>query len=103
MLDSIGGETATRSLELLKVGGVLAGVAPPSEAVVQQATAAGRRAVGLQVKPDGAALAKIGALIAAGKVRTTVAAVFPLAEAGKAHDLIKLNHTRGKIVLRSDA
>lgn len=103
VLDSIGGDTALRSLELLKSGGILAGVAPPSEAVVQQATATGRRAVGLQVKPDGAALAKISALIAAGKVRTTVAAVFPLAEAGKAHDLIKLNHTRGKIVLRSDA
>ncbi len=102
VLDSIGGDTAVRSLELLKAGGILVGVAPPSEAVVQQATAAGCRAVGFQVKPDGAALAKISALIAAGKVRTTVAAVFPLAEAGKAHDLIKLNHTRGKIVLRSD-
>ena len=100
VLDSIGGDTAMRSLELLKAGGILVGVAPPSEAVVQQATAAGCRAVGFQVKPDGAALAKISALIEAGKVRTTVAAVFPLAEAGKAHDLIKLNHTRGKIVLQ---
>ncbi len=87
-------------LELLKPGGVLVGVAPPSKD--RGAAGDGGRAPrgGAAGEARRRALAKIGALIAAGKVRTTVAQVFPLAEAGKAHDLIKLNHTRGKIVLR---
>ena len=101
VVDTMGGDVAVKSLELLKAGGILAGVAPPSEALVAQATAAGKRAVGFQVKPNGAQLAQIGALIDAGKIRTTVAAAFPLSQAGRAHEQSKLGHTRGKIVLTS--
>lgn len=101
VVDTIGGEAAIRSLDLLKSGGILVGVAPPNDKTMAAATAAGKRAAGLQVRPDGAQLADIGRLIDAGKVRTTIAQVFPLSEAGKAHDLIKTGHTRGKIVLRA--
>lgn len=101
VVDTMGGDVAVKSLDLLKVGGILVGVAPPSEAVVAQANAAGKRAAGLQVKPNGAQLAQIAALIDAGKVRTTVAASFPLSQAGRAHEQSKLGHTRGKIVLTS--
>lgn len=99
VLDCIGGDVAVKSIALLKPNGVLVGVAPPNDKTQAAAAAAGVRAVGLQVRPDGSQLAEISRLIDAGKVRTEVAKVFPLAEIGKAHDLIKLNHTRGKIVL----
>jgi NADPH:quinone reductase-like Zn-dependent oxidoreductase len=55
----------------------------------------------MQVVPDGARLREIAALIEAGRVRTTVAAVFPMAQAGQAHEASKTGHTRGKIVLKS--
>jgi len=53
----------------------------------------------VQVRPDGRQLSEIAALIDAGKIRTTIAAVFPLREAGRAHEQSKTGHTRGKIVL----
>jgi NADPH:quinone reductase-like Zn-dependent oxidoreductase len=101
VLDTMGGEVALRSLELLKPGGILVGVAPPSDKTIAAASAAGKRTAGLQVRPEGAQLTEISRLIDAGKVRTTIAQVFPLAQAGKAHDLIKTGHTRGKIVLQA--
>jgi NADPH:quinone reductase-like Zn-dependent oxidoreductase len=101
VLDTMGGDVALKSLELLKPGGILVGVAPPNEKTVAAATASGKRTAGLQVRPDGAQLAEISRLIDAGKVKTAIAQVFPLAEAGKAHDLIKTGHTRGKIVLKA--
>lgn len=102
VLDTMGGDTGMRSLKLLKAGGVHVGVAPPSPALTQALTAAGQRAFPIMVQPAGAQLTQISQLIEAGKIKTTIAAVFPLAEAGAAHTLIKGGHTRGKIVLRSD-
>jgi NADPH:quinone reductase-like Zn-dependent oxidoreductase len=61
----------------------------------------GRRLLALQGRPDGEQLAQIASLIDAGKVTTSVAAVFPLAEAGAAQELSKAGHTRGKIVLQA--
>ncbi len=103
VFDLVGGEAGTRSLALLKPGGALVAVAAPSQALREQGEKLGRRVLSLQVRPDGAQLARIAALIDAGKVTTTVAAVFPLAEAGAAQELSKLGHTRGKIILRAVA
>jgi NADPH:quinone reductase-like Zn-dependent oxidoreductase len=103
VFDLVGGGAGTRSLALLKAGGVLVAVAPPSGTLHEQAAKLGRRALNLQVRPDGAQLAQIAALIDAGQVTTTVAAVFPLAEAGAAQELSKLGHTRGKIILKAVA
>ena len=103
VLDVMGGETGMRSLQLLKSTGVHVGVAPPSEALTQQLTAAGQRVLPIMVQSNGKQLAQIGTLIDAGKISTTLAAIFPLAEAGRAHDLIKTGHTRGKIVLRGES
>jgi NADPH:quinone reductase-like Zn-dependent oxidoreductase len=103
VFDLVGGDASIRSLALLKPGGALVAVAAPSEPLKEQGAKLGRRVLGLQVRPDGAQLARIAALIDAGKVTTTVAAVFPLAEAGAAQELSKLGHTRGKIILRAVA
>jgi NADPH:quinone reductase-like Zn-dependent oxidoreductase len=100
VLDCIGGEVAILSLGLLKPNGILVGVAPPNDKTTAAAAAAGVRAIGVMVRPDGAQLAEIGRLIDAGKVKSEIAKVFALADAGKAHDLIKTGHTRGKIVLK---
>jgi NADPH:quinone reductase-like Zn-dependent oxidoreductase len=101
VLDLISGETGARSLQLLKKGGIHVGVLPPPEPLLQQAEEAGLRVSAVQVVPNGAQLREIGKLIEAGKVRTNVAAVFPLDQAGRAHEESKKGHTRGKIVLKS--
>lgn len=100
VFDLVGGETSLRSLEVLKKGGVHVG-GVPSPALAEKAGPAGIRVAPVMVKPDGRALREIAALIDAGNVRTTIAAVYPLAEAGKAHDHSKTGHTRGKIVLQA--
>jgi NADPH:quinone reductase-like Zn-dependent oxidoreductase len=103
VFDLVGGDASVRSLALLKPGGALVAVAAPSQALREQGEKLGRRVLSLQVRPDGAQLARIATLIDAGKVTTTVAAVFPLAEASAAQELSKLGHTRGKIILRAVA
>jgi NADPH:quinone reductase-like Zn-dependent oxidoreductase len=103
VFDLVGGDASIRSLALLKPGGALLAVAAPSQALKEEGEKLGRRVLGMQVRSDGAQLARIAALIDAGKVTTTVAAVFPLAEASAAQELSKLGHTRGKIILRAVA
>jgi NADPH:quinone reductase-like Zn-dependent oxidoreductase len=52
------------------------------------------------VEPSGQQLREINRLIVAGKIKTYIATVLPLAEARKAHQLSESGRTRGKIILR---
>jgi NADPH:quinone reductase-like Zn-dependent oxidoreductase len=99
VVDVMGGENAARSIAVLKSGGVLVSIAPAGPAAVQKAAEVNVKALAVRVHPDGGQLREITALIEAGKVKTTIAAKFPLAEAGRAQELSKEGHTRGKIVL----
>ncbi|MEV0626903.1 NADP-dependent oxidoreductase [Nonomuraea wenchangensis] len=104
VLDLVGDSqdmTSTRSLEVLRPGGLLiavpSGVAPE---LVERARERGVRATGILVEPDGAALARIAELIDKGELSVEVEDVFPLAEAAEAHRRGERGRTRGKIVLR---
>jgi NADPH:quinone reductase-like Zn-dependent oxidoreductase len=99
VVDLIGGENAERSVSVLKPGGALVSIAPGGPAAAQKAAAANVKVFPVRVHPDGAQLREIAALIEAGRVKSTIAATFPLAQAGQAHELSKEGHTRGKIVL----
>jgi NADPH:quinone reductase-like Zn-dependent oxidoreductase len=103
VMDLAGGDASIRALELLTPAGALVAIAAPSETLKERAAKLGRRVLALQGRPDGAQLAELASLIDAGKVTTTVAAVFPLAEAAAAQELSKLGHTRGKIILNAVA
>lgn len=75
----------------------------PSGVSAELATAAqqaGKRATGILVEPDGAALTTIARLIDAGAVAAEVDEVFPLADAAEAHRRGETGRTRGKLVLR---
>jgi NADPH:quinone reductase-like Zn-dependent oxidoreductase len=72
-------------------------VATPDPAALE---ARGVRGVRMVVRPDGAALAEIAALVDAGRVTPVVSEVHPLAEGAAAHRAVATGHTRGKIVLR---
>lgn len=92
--------TSTRSLAVLRPGGLL--VAVPggvSPALAEAAAARGVRATAILVEPDGAALGRIAALIDAGAVAVEVEESFPLADAAAAHARGETGRTRGKLVL----
>jgi NADPH:quinone reductase-like Zn-dependent oxidoreductase len=95
--DTVGGDTLERSFTTLRRGGCLVTtVAPPSD---EKAEKLGVRASMVGVEPSGRQLREINRLIAAGKLKTHVATVLPLAEVRKAHQLSESGRTRGKIIL----
>jgi NADPH:quinone reductase-like Zn-dependent oxidoreductase len=97
VLDSIGGDTQTRSLGVLAPGGILVSiVGGPPKAELEKRNV---RGVGILVHPDGKELEQIAGLFDSGALKIEVSAVLPLAEAAKAHELSEAGHVRGKIVL----
>ena len=98
VLDTMAGDTRARSWGVLKKGGILVTIlGQPS---MEDAQAHGVRTVGFLVQPNPAQLAEIAKLVDSGVAKPHVDAVFPLAEAFKAHALGETNRTRGKIVLQ---
>jgi len=96
--DTIGGDTLERLFTTIRRGGYLVTtVMPPSN---DKAENYGVHASMIGVEPSGQQLREINRLIDAGKIKTYIAAVLPLAEVGKAHQLSESGRTRGKIILR---
>ncbi len=90
----------TRSLAVLRPGGLLLTAVARSDRQLAEATrAAGREFAGISVEPDHSGLEAMTALIDAGRLRTFVEHVLPLSEAAKAHELVESGHSTGKIVL----
>ena len=104
VIDLIGNtqdDTGTRSLGVLKPGGLI--VSLPTGAwptLAEDAAAAGVRASGYRVAADGSTLAVISRLLESGDVRVFVDQVFDLDQAAQAHTALETGHTRGKIVLK---
>lgn len=97
VLDTVGGETQTRSFEVLKKGGFLVSlVAPPSPELAEKY---GVKATMIQSGPNGELLEELAKFVEAGKVKAHVETVLPLSEIKKAHELSESGRTRGKIVL----
>ncbi|MFT7581465.1 MAG: NADPH:quinone reductase-like Zn-dependent oxidoreductase [Myxococcota bacterium] len=97
VLDSIGGDTQTRSFELLNSGGRLFSlVGPPDEAAL---AAVGATGGWFMVQPSREALGQIAKLIDAGTVKVLIDSVFPLSEARAAHTRSETGRAKGKIVL----
>ncbi|MCG3122169.1 MAG: 2-haloacrylate reductase [Phycisphaerales bacterium] len=97
VFDTVGGETRERSYGVIKKGGFFVSiVGPPAPDKLKEH---GIRGKAFLVQPNGAQLAEIAALIDSGALKPTVSHVFPLDQAGKAHEQSQTGHTRGKIVL----
>ena len=101
VLDTIGGETLERSITIVKPGGKIVTVIPPSfnEEMVKKA---GERNVQLSlglVSNNGNDMAYFADLFSKGILKTHIAAVFPFAEMGKAHTMVETGRTVGKIVV----
>ncbi|MGW6535513.1 NADP-dependent oxidoreductase [Streptomyces sp. NPDC055051] len=96
VLDGLGGDTARRSLAVLRAGGRLITLPGPDDV---PAAPDGIRADWVLVEPDHLGLREIAALVEQGRLRPVVDTVLPLAEAAKAHELGERGRTTGKIVL----
>jgi NADPH:quinone reductase-like Zn-dependent oxidoreductase len=100
VLDLIGGDVATRSLDILHPEGRL--ICVPSTAAADALAAAaerGLRATSMLVEPDGGALEELAHLVDDRRLRVLVAETFPLERASHAHRAGEMGHTTGKLVL----
>jgi NADPH:quinone reductase-like Zn-dependent oxidoreductase len=104
VIDLIGNvheNTGTRSLRVLRPGGLLVNAPTGSwPTLMAEAAEAGVRATTYKVPADARVLERITGMIEAGTVRVHVDREFDLADAADAHRLLEEGHTRGKIVLR---
>jgi NADPH:quinone reductase-like Zn-dependent oxidoreductase len=99
VFDLVGGDYSTRSLAVLKPGGLLVGAGSVSADVAAAAERGGKRVTAFLVEPDGAGLSALADLVTGGKLRVLVEQVVPLAEAAKAHEVGEQGRTTGKLVL----
>jgi NADPH:quinone reductase-like Zn-dependent oxidoreductase len=100
VLDLAGGDTAPRSLAVLRRGGLYLAIAEfTSPALAAAAHKVGIRTADVLVEPDYAALEQLTALVDADRLQVEVQTVLPLDQAAKAHELGEMGRTRGKIVL----
>jgi NADPH:quinone reductase-like Zn-dependent oxidoreductase len=101
LIGNVHDDTGTRSLATLRRGGLLVNAPTGSWPTMREdAAAAGIRATGYKVAPDGATLAIIARLLESGDIRVHLDDVFDLCDAASAHTKLETGHTRGKIVLR---
>ncbi|MFD0278004.1 NADP-dependent oxidoreductase [Kitasatospora sp. NPDC127111] len=90
----------TRALSVLRPGGTLVSIMEHwNKELAAEIEAAGRHFAGVSVEPDYASLEAIAALVDAGRIRPHIAETFPLADAGKAHELLGSGRVQGKVVL----
>jgi NADPH:quinone reductase-like Zn-dependent oxidoreductase len=120
VFDTLGGDSEKRSLAQVRRGGVVVGVSGMPDLpfartsmpafirpVIWLATAGRRRAARkagaefhfLFMRPDGAQLAELGALIDAGVLRPLLHKTYPFAEVHEAFAELERGRARGKIVV----
>ncbi|KAA0939319.1 NADP-dependent oxidoreductase [Streptomyces apricus] len=100
VLDTLGGDAAERSLDVLRPGGhLVTAVAEEDAKLVARYEAAGLRFSGVAVDPDPVALRGLVALVEQGRLRVHVQRTFPFERVADAHRLLDEGHLRGKLVL----
>ncbi|GAA1806988.1 NADP-dependent oxidoreductase [Agromyces neolithicus] len=101
LIGNVQDDTGTRSLDVLRPGGLIVNIPTASwPTMAADAEARGIRATGYSVVPDARTLAVISRLIDDGAVRVHVDRELPLEQGAEAHRLLEAGHVRGKVVLR---
>ncbi|QHA09158.1 zinc-binding dehydrogenase [Streptomyces broussonetiae] len=100
VLDTIGGDTVERSLDVLRPGGhLVTAVAEEDTKLAATYEAAGMRFSGIAVDPDPVALQGLVELVEQGRLRVHVQETFPFERVTDAHRLLDAGHLQGKLVL----
>lgn len=95
VLDSVGGETAARSLKVVREGGRLVTIVDLEQ--VTPTPHVDTRV--LYFRPDGQQLAELTKFVDNGQLAVQLDQVFPLEKARQAHERLETRHHQGKIVL----
>lgn len=99
-LDLVGGAETKALLATLRDGGILLAVADGADdSVKAEALPRGLRVMEPLVEPDGHGLEEVTKLVESGRLRVNVEEVFPLEQAGRAHEALEKGGRRGKLVL----
>lgn len=100
VLDTLGGDTAERSLDVLRPGGhLVTAVAEEDTELIATYEAAGMRFSGIAVDPDPRALGGLVELVEQSRLRVHVQETFPFERVADAHRLLDGGHLQGKLVL----
>lgn len=101
LIGNVQDDTGTRSLTVLKPGGLLISVPTGSWPTFREdSAAAGMRSTDIKALSDTATLTTIAEQLDSGDLRVHIDQEFPMENAADAHRMIEQGHTRGKIVLR---
>jgi NADPH:quinone reductase-like Zn-dependent oxidoreductase len=85
VLDCVGGETAARSMAVVRDGGRLASIVDVDQ---------------VKGQPDAQRLGELARMVDSGQLAVHLGSVFPLEEARQAQDLVSTHHAQGKVVLK---
>jgi NADPH:quinone reductase-like Zn-dependent oxidoreductase len=95
VFDTVGGETNTRSYEVLKPGGIIAAmIAKPDEELMKKYSV---RAVGIGTKTTTETLDRLAKLVDEGAIKPVIQKVYPLAETSQAFRAFEAGGLKGKI------
>lgn len=101
LVGNVKDDTGTRSLDVLRRGGLVVNVPTGSwPTMADEAAARGIRATGYSCSPDARTLSVLTRLIDDGALRVHVDRELPLEQGAEAHRLVEAGHVRGKVVLR---
>jgi len=96
-IDAVGGETLARTFEVVKRGGSVVSLVEEPDATLAETH--GVRARSLLAEPNAGVLEQLGRDLDAGRLRTHVQKIYPLARAAEAQEASRAGHVRGKLVL----
>ena len=100
VLESVGGDYPTRSIDVLRRGGALVTLVDRMNAgLAQRVIASGRRFIGVAVEPDVVGLEQLVALVDRGALRVHVSHAIAFDQVARAHELYAAGGVTGKIVL----
>jgi NADPH:quinone reductase-like Zn-dependent oxidoreductase len=101
VLDTLGGETQVKSMEVLRTDGLIVTLQPPGIEAMLAKQMKVRTAL-VEVAANGKRIAKLASLLDDGVLTPIIDQVLPLAQAGQAHVRSESGRARGKIVLTVD-
>lgn len=99
VLDTVGGPSTGRFLQVLQPGGALYPVFPLGFTGQEDAARRGFTVSTTQVRSNGAQLAHLARLLEDGAIRVAIDSSFALRDAALAHGRAEQGHIRGKLVL----
>lgn len=98
VFDTVGGETAEKSMQVVKKGGIVVSMVGPLDQTKAQEL--GITAIAQSTKTTSEKLKRIAELVDSGKLQAEVDKVFPLEETAQAFDYLENEHPKGKVVIQ---